>query len=200
MADSPKAFISHASEDKKEFAEPLARLLREQGIDAWLDTWEIKFGDTLVAKIFEEGLADAGTCIYLMSKNSVNKPWVRAEFENAITQRINGQIRLIPVRLEECDAPNSVNSILWVDLEREGSIEVVADKIAKVLHGHSEKPPLGKKPTWTEAPTIGIYDLDQIDEVVLGLVYEVALHGNRKLSKEPNYCHLQRQSISTGIT
>jgi len=43
----PKAFISHASEDKVRFVLGFATKLREKGIDAWLDRWEIKPGDSL---------------------------------------------------------------------------------------------------------------------------------------------------------
>lgn len=173
--EAPKVFISHASEDKEAFAEPLARALRAKGVDAWLDRWEIKYGDSLVERIFEEGLAEAGTCVYLMSPNSVEKDWVRAEFENAVAQRIDKKIRLIPVKLSDCNVPNAVNSILWMDLERLGSLEKVADEIAKVVHGYSDKPELGPKPTWTEPSLLRVEGLDKQDEVVLGLAFQAAL-------------------------
>ena len=56
---SPKVFISHASEDKQRFVVDFAQRLRANGVDAWLDQWEMKPGDSLVDKIFEEGLKDA---------------------------------------------------------------------------------------------------------------------------------------------
>lgn len=175
MSDAPKVFISHASEDKADYAEPLAKALRAKGVDAWLDKWEIKPGDSLVERIFEEGLADAGTCVYLMSPNSVDKDWVRAEFENAVAQRIAKKIRLIPVKLADCNIPNAVNSILWIDLARAGSIEKVADDIAKVVHEHSDKPELGPKPLYFDLATLHIPGLDKQDEAVLGIAFEVAL-------------------------
>lgn len=175
MADAPKVFISHASEDKAEYAQPLAEALLAQGVDAWLDKWEMRPGDSLVERIFEEGLAQAGTCAFLMSKNSVDKPWVRAELENAVAKRIDKEIRLIPVKLEDCDVPNSVNSILWIDLARAGSVEKVADEIAKVVHGHSDKPELGPKPLYLNTSSIRLPSLDKQDEVVLGIAFEVAL-------------------------
>ncbi len=51
-----RAFLSHASEDKAGFVEPLARQLAEMGIAPWLDIWEIRPGDSLVKKLFTEGL------------------------------------------------------------------------------------------------------------------------------------------------
>jgi hypothetical protein len=42
----PRVFVSHASEDKDRFVLGFARRLRENGVDAWLDQWEMKPGDT----------------------------------------------------------------------------------------------------------------------------------------------------------
>ena len=45
----PKAFLSHASEDKDRFVQGLAERLRVAGVDAWFDEWEIKGGDSLLS-------------------------------------------------------------------------------------------------------------------------------------------------------
>lgn len=63
----PKVFLSHASEDKDRFVVDFARQLRENGVDVWLDQWEMKPGDSLVGKIFEEGLKDARAVIIVLS-------------------------------------------------------------------------------------------------------------------------------------
>ncbi len=53
---APRAFISHASEDH-DFVEHLAtRLRQDHGIDAWVDNWEMLPGDSLVSKVFAEGI------------------------------------------------------------------------------------------------------------------------------------------------
>ena len=57
VAPVPTAFLSHASEDKASFAEPLGRELASLGIRPWLDKWEIRPGDSLVSKLFDEGVA-----------------------------------------------------------------------------------------------------------------------------------------------
>jgi hypothetical protein len=82
---SPRVFVSHASEDKDRFVTPFAEALRKKGIDAWLDKWEILPGDSLVDKIFEEGLKHANAIIIVLSRNSVNKPWVREELNAGIS-------------------------------------------------------------------------------------------------------------------
>lgn len=65
---NPKVFVSHASEDKNRFVLSFAKRLREKGIDAWLDRWEMAPGDSLVRKIFEEGLKEANAVIVVVSQ------------------------------------------------------------------------------------------------------------------------------------
>ena len=46
----PKVFISHASEGKARFVTAFATKLRENGVDAWLDRWEMLPGHSIVDK------------------------------------------------------------------------------------------------------------------------------------------------------
>lgn len=106
---TPKVFISHASEDR-EFTQDLATKLRSKGVNAWLDVWEILPGDSLIDKIFEEGLKDAEGFIVILSRSSVNKEWVREELNAAMVKKINGLTKLIPVVLDDCEIPEGLNS------------------------------------------------------------------------------------------
>ena len=85
----PKVFISHAPEDKDRFVIDFASRLREQGIDAWLDRWEMLPGDSLVDKLFEEGIHSATAIVIVLSTNSVDKPWVREEINAAFVGIVN---------------------------------------------------------------------------------------------------------------
>jgi TIR domain len=110
---NPKVFVSHASEDKDRFVLGFARKLRESGIDAWLDKWEMLPGDSLVEKIFEEGLKEASAIIIVLSGNSVNKPWVKEELNASIMSKLNKGSKIIPVVLDDSDVPESLKSTLW---------------------------------------------------------------------------------------
>ena len=70
---SPKVFLSHASEDKDRFVLNFATKLMQKGIDVWLDKWEILPGDSLIDKIFEEGIKNAQAVIVVLSTHSVDK-------------------------------------------------------------------------------------------------------------------------------
>jgi hypothetical protein len=72
-----KVFLSHASEDKERFVIHFAEKLRLNGIDAWLDKWEMLPGDSLIDKIFEEGIRNADAIIVILSKYSITKKWVK---------------------------------------------------------------------------------------------------------------------------
>jgi hypothetical protein len=125
----PKAFLSHASEDKDRFVLDFATQLRARGIDVWVDRWEMLPGDSLIQRIFEEGLKNASAVIIVLSKNSVNKRWVREELDNAAVKRINTGSKLIPVVLDDCEVPQVLQSTLreTVDLSDVGR---VVDRVA----------------------------------------------------------------------
>lgn len=59
----PKVFVSHATEDKDRFVFAFAEALRAEGVYAWLDVWEMQPGDSLVDKIFTEGIGEADAVI-----------------------------------------------------------------------------------------------------------------------------------------
>jgi hypothetical protein len=67
-------FISHASEDKKTVAEPLADELRTRSLRVWLDKTELRIGDSLRRKI-DYGLAHSTFGVVVLSKSFFAKGW-----------------------------------------------------------------------------------------------------------------------------
>ncbi|MEO7521306.1 MAG: toll/interleukin-1 receptor domain-containing protein [Gemmatimonas sp.] len=59
LPPAPRVVISHASEDRARFVEPLAHKLRADRVDAWVSFWEMGRGDRLPDKVFEVGLGEA---------------------------------------------------------------------------------------------------------------------------------------------
>lgn len=174
----PRAFISHAGEDKAEFGEPLATILRAGGVDAWLDKWEMLPGDSLVQKIFSEGIRGTDAVIVLVSKTSVEKPWVQKELNVAAVQNIQRALRLIPVKLDDCAMPEVLMDLLWLDWDKDGNAEGVSKRIIETLHGHSSKPPVGSPPRHLSEPRFSIPGLNARDIKVLQIIFEASLdHG-----------------------
>jgi hypothetical protein len=195
----PKAFISHASDDKERFVNNFAVALRQFGIDVWLDRWEMQPGDSLVDRIFEEGLKNADAVIVVLSATSVTKPWVREELNAAFIERIERNCKLIPVVIDECEIPACLKSTLWVRFKSLSDIREQTQQIANTIHGLSEKPPIGPPP---KAKAISVAfdmftDLYGQDRVVLGTACQLSFEGTSRVVSSDDL--LQRLS-DTGLT
>jgi hypothetical protein len=89
-------FISHASEDKEEVARPLAALLREAGLEVWLDENELTLGDSLSRKI-DHGLAQSRYGAVILSKHFFNKAWPPLELSGLVAKQVDGEKVILPV-------------------------------------------------------------------------------------------------------
>lgn len=172
---SPKVFVSHASEDKDRFVLEFAAKLRANGIDAWLDKWEMLPGDSLITKIFEEGIKDAQAVIVVLSKNSVAKPWVKHELDAACVKRINTGSKLIPVIIDDCEVPEVLKATLWESISDIASYQPSLERIIAAIFGASDKPALGKPPTYVSNFGLGVAGHNNVDSLVCKLACEFAL-------------------------
>jgi hypothetical protein len=163
MSSGKKLFISHSLKDR-DFAERLARDLLKNGQDVWLDKWEIQPGDSIVNKIFEEGLANASAFAIVLSKESVRSKWVREELNIATISRIENLTRVIPLLKEDVDIPTALRTLHWVDMRSdfEGGVRAILN----VLAGTSNKPPLGEIPAHLQSITEPVAGLSRIASTV----------------------------------
>ncbi len=165
MTGSPKVFISHASEDKDRFVTKFAQRLRANGIDAWLDKWEMLPGDSLVAKIFE-GIQQAQAVIVVLSKNSVSKPWVGEEIDAAFVRRVNGSSKLIPVIIDDCRIPECLRSTVYQRIANLDDFESASQNIVRAVFGNIERPPIGSAPFFLQN-SIAIGSLNSLEIGIL---------------------------------
>ena len=162
---APKVFVSHASEDKQRFVLGLASRLRAVGIDAWLDNWELAPGDSLIARIFEEGIGTAQAFIIVLSRFSIDKPWVRRELDVAAVRNIEAGCRLIPIVLDDVEVPSVLQATVWTSISDPNSYDAEFERLVRAIYGASLKPPLGNSPLYLSA--IAIPGLSPTDAVVL---------------------------------
>lgn len=175
MVQNPKVFISHASEDKERFVRDFATKLRSKGIEAWVDEWEIMPGNSLVDKIFEEGIGNAQAMIIVISDKSVNKPWVREELNAGVVRRINNQSKLIPVVIGEVtneEIPESLKPIVWERIGDVNNYEAELDRIVRSVYEYQEKPPIGEPPAYTQHKIDNLPGLTELDTLVLKICCE----------------------------
>lgn len=170
-----KVFISHASEDKPRFVLGFAEKLRAAGIDAWLDRWEMLPGDSVVDKLFAEGLANAEGFVVVLSKFSVDKPWVREEMNAALMKRVEAKLKVVPVVLDDCAVPPALSTTLWERIADLSSYEDSFRRIVGALTGVHERPALGTLPMFAQPVATPIPGLAPADDRVLQALGALAL-------------------------
>lgn len=90
-------FVCHASEDKREVAEPLTRLLMNKGLKVWYDEFTLKVGDSLRQKI-DYGLAHSRYGIVILSQLFFKKNWPQRELDGlAAREDSEGHKVILPV-------------------------------------------------------------------------------------------------------
>ncbi len=171
----PKVFVSHASEDKVRFVIPFAAKLRANGVDAWVDRWEMLPGDSLIDKIFEEGIKNAKAMIVVLSNDSVNKRWVKEELNAGMVKKISGSTKIIPIIIDDCAVPEALQSTVWETIKDLNNYEEEFQRILATIFGTSLKPPIGTPPKYVQFQIDSLPGLNKIDTVVFKTICEKSL-------------------------
>lgn len=112
-------FISHASEDKETFVEPLANALAKAGVKVWYDKFALAWGDTLRATI-DRGLKSCRYGIVVLSPAFLKrKRWTEHELDGLFAREQSGEKVVLPI---------------WHNIKLEDLIEYgpsFADRLAK---------------------------------------------------------------------
>ncbi|MFT3822802.1 MAG: toll/interleukin-1 receptor domain-containing protein [Chitinophagaceae bacterium] len=112
-------FISYASEDRTDVAEPLAELLSKEGVKVWYDKYVLKIGDSLRDAI-DNGLKSADYGLVILSFNFFKKKWTEYELSSLVT-------------LERVYSPPKKILPIWHKLKSSDIVEYspnLADKVA----------------------------------------------------------------------
>lgn len=80
-------FISHASEDKSDFVQPLAKILTEFGVRVWYDEFTLRLGDSLSRSI-DEGLSRSRFGLVVISPSFISKHWPEYELRGLVAREI----------------------------------------------------------------------------------------------------------------
>lgn len=197
MIEIPKVFISHASEDKERFVLKFYERLRARGIDAWIDHWEMLPGDSLVDKIFNEGLKPADAVVVVLSNASITKPWVEKELAVALVKNIVDKKRLIPVRLDNCNIPECLRDLLYQSIRELDNYDAEFDRIVAAIYGQYDKPQLGSRPAYMSPDVLQIGDLARNDSLFLSTACKTAMEqGHPGIDPEPLVAVLKELGVS----
>lgn len=140
----PKVYLAHASEDKP-MVRPVAAFLMAQGIEVWLDEWDIGAGESLRQQM-EAGLEGMNHFVVMLTPTALTKPWVAMEIDAAIIRKLGGESHFIPllVGVQPRDLPIMLRTILGLpfDPANDADLRSLADR----LWGVSARPALGPIP------------------------------------------------------
>lgn len=196
---APRVFVSHAGEDKARFVLEFATRLRAKGVDAWLDRWEMGPGDSLVEKIFDEGLKSADAIVIVLSHNTIDKRWVKEELDAAMVHKIERSARLIPVVIDDCAVPESLKTVLWERIDDLRNYDDSFDRIVRAIYGHRERPPLGPPPPYAVTPDQAILGVEQVDTAVLVCICKLAVaDGDNLVESDAVISQLHTRGLSEG--
>lgn len=130
-------FLSHNSKDKP-FVRKLKESLHEKGVEkVWVDEAEILIGDSLINKI-QEGINQTEYFGIVLSKNSIQSPWVQKELEQAMLMEITYQnVKVLPLLLEQCELPGFLKGKLYADFTTQDLYEEsIGDLLRRLEKGN----------------------------------------------------------------
>jgi hypothetical protein len=159
MKIRPKAFISYSHEDR-DIAAHIADGLIQVGIDAWIDKYEIIPGDSIIKKIFEDGLSGADVFLIILSENSIKSKWVKQELEVALIMRIEGETRIIPLKMGNVKIPAPLKPLMWIDMDGDFSQKI--RELQMAIYQIREKPPIGLPPEFIKNRLASVAGLSRL--------------------------------------
>ena len=146
-----KVFLCHAHADRDAVRGLYSRLTQD-GVDAWLDKAKLLPGQDWELEI-RKAVREADVVVVCLSKQfnqaGFRQKEVRLALDTAM-EKPEGEIFIIPARLEECDNLESLRKWHWVDLFEEDGYEMLmralqarADRIRATLQIKKSWLPIG---------------------------------------------------------
>ena len=126
-------FISYSSIDE-DFAEDVAQILEDIGIEYFLDSKDIDWGDHIVKEV-QEGLSNCSTIVVIISPASLKSQWVLFELGYAMGR---GKDVLPLLMHPSLDVPGYLQAVHY-----ETSLEGAKDYFKKYIDRFKEKEPSG---------------------------------------------------------
>ncbi len=122
-----RLFLCHSSADKAKVRALHARL-RADGLEPWLDAVDLLPGQNWHREI-RNTIRRSDAVIVCLSRESIGRRgYVNREIKFALDvaeEFPEGEIFVVPVRLEECEIPQRLQHLHCVDLFEEGGYEVL---------------------------------------------------------------------------
>lgn len=120
MKSNVRIFLSYARADEERVTQVYQKLLAE-GFTPWMDTQDILLGEKWEHSI-NQAIRRADFFLVFLSNGSTNKRgFLRKEINAALEiwkEKLQGDIYLIPLRLDDCPVPEDLSNFQYGDLFR----------------------------------------------------------------------------------
>jgi serine/threonine protein kinase len=126
--DPGRIFISHAYQDAQ-FVYRLADDLEKHGWRVWTTPNSSRPGEKW-AEATDRGLAESGVFVLVVTPAAVKSQWVQDETRVAVELQHRGELKFIPLAVEQCDAPllgNIYRRIPFCDSYEDGLKALLAE-------------------------------------------------------------------------
>lgn len=154
----PRVFVSysHDSAEHKSWVLDLATTLRNRGVDAVLDQWDLRPGDDL-PHFMETELERCNYVVMICSENYVKKAnageggvgYEKMIMTSSILKRIDNN-KVIPIIRQKGNSlrPTFLTSKIYIDFSKDEDVEYSLDELLRTLLNAPlyEKPEIGKNP------------------------------------------------------
>lgn len=170
----PRVFVSysHDSQAHKQWVMDLAVRLRNSGVDAILDQWELRPGDD-IPHFMERNLSTADRVLMVCTEKYVQKANAGAGgvgYEKMIvTSELMKSIdsnKVVPIVRQSGtqEVPTFLKTKLFIDFSHQADQEYAFDELVRTLVGAPlfKKPPLGNNPFKTASETVVERNADAI--------------------------------------
>jgi outer membrane protein assembly factor BamB len=155
-------FLSYAREDEEK-VDQLYQQLSAAGFKPWMDKRDILPGERWKSSI-PRAIRQSDFFMACLSKKSVSKRGLlQREIRGALDiwqEKLEDDIYLIPVRLEDCPVPESLCDFQWVDLfEEQGwtrlvrAIQVGMERRVETIRPAVQEPPPSESDSFQEKPS-----------------------------------------------
>lgn len=186
----PRVFISysHDSQSHKKWVMDFAIRLRNSGVDAILDQWELKPGDDLT-HFMERNLASADRVLMICTDKYVEKAnsgvggvgYEKMIVTSDLLKSIDSN-KVIPIirQAGTRNVPTFLLTKLFVDFSKDNEAEFSFDELVRTLVGAPlfKKPPIGNNPFTPTEDTPAEKSADAVLELMTLLVRDFESHTN----------------------
>lgn len=109
-------FLSHSQSDRKE-VRAISTGLIELNKKVWWDSIKLRVGDELTPNILR-AIDTADIFVVVMSAAAARSAWVSKEVQHALKREADGELRIIPTRLDKQGVLPDLADRIFIDLDR----------------------------------------------------------------------------------